>query len=79
MTNLGDLGADEVHGLIFPPQVALVGFGAVRKRPWVVDEQVLVRPVVTVTLAADHRVSDGMVGARFLHRIDRLLQRPGEL
>jgi pyruvate dehydrogenase E2 component (dihydrolipoamide acetyltransferase) len=79
VTNLGDLGADDVQGLIFPPQVALVGFGAVRTRPWVVDEKILVRPVVTVTLAADHRVSDGMVGARFLHRIDRLLQRPGEL
>jgi pyruvate dehydrogenase E2 component (dihydrolipoamide acetyltransferase) len=79
VTNLGDLGADDVQGLIFPPQVALVGFGAVLRRPWVVDEKILVRPVVTVTLAADHRVSDGMVGARFLHRIDRLLQRPGEL
>lgn len=79
VTNLGDLGVELVHGVIHPPQVALVGFGAILDRPWAVDGMLGVRPVVTVTLAADHRATDGAVGGRLLHAIDRLLQRPEEL
>ncbi len=79
VTNLGDLGVDLVHGVIHPPQVALVGFGAVADRPWAVDGLLGIRPVVTVTVAADHRATDGAVGARLLHAIDRILQHPEEL
>ncbi|HEY7593125.1 MAG TPA: dihydrolipoamide acetyltransferase family protein [Actinophytocola sp.] len=79
VTNLGDLGVDLVHGVIHPPQVALVGFGAVVERPWAVDGLLGVRPVVTVTLAADHRATDGAIGGRFLHAIEGMLQRPEEL
>ena len=79
VTNLGDLGVESVYGVIFPPQVALVGFGAVMERPWAVDGLLGVRPIITATLAADHRASDGAVGARFLARIGRLMQKPGEL
>jgi pyruvate dehydrogenase E2 component (dihydrolipoamide acetyltransferase) len=79
VTNLGDQGVDAVFGVIYPPQVALVGFGRVVERPWAVDGMLAVRPVVTATLAADHRVSDGHDGARFLATIDRLLQSPEEL
>jgi len=59
VTSLGERGAESVRGLIHPPQVALVGLGRVVRRPWAVDGQVVARPVVTVTVAADHRVSDG--------------------
>ncbi len=79
VTNLGDQGVESVSGVIYPPQVALVGFGAVSQRPWAVDGMLGVRPLVTVTLAADHRASDGAVGARFLKHLTRLLQRPEEL
>jgi pyruvate dehydrogenase E2 component (dihydrolipoamide acetyltransferase) len=79
VTNLGDLGADEVYGVIYPPQVALVGFGRIVERPWAVDGMLGVRPTVRTTLAADHRASDGHDGARFLSLIDRLLQTPEEL
>lgn len=79
VTNLGEQGVDSVLGVIYPPQVALVGFGAVAERPWAVDGLLGVRPVVTMTLAADHRASDGAVGARLLNRIGALLQRPEEL
>ncbi|MDA8343482.1 MAG: 2-oxo acid dehydrogenase subunit E2 [Actinomycetota bacterium] len=79
VTNLGDRGVDLVHGVIFPPQVALVGFGRVAERPMVADGQVVARTAVTATLAADHRVSDGRRGGRYLAEIDRLLQRPDEL
>lgn len=79
VTSLGDQGVEAVFGVIYPPQVALVGFGKVTERPWAVDGLLGVRPVVTATLSADHRASDGYTGARFLDSLDRLLQRPEEL
>jgi pyruvate dehydrogenase E2 component (dihydrolipoamide acetyltransferase) len=79
ITNLGDTGADLVHGVISPPQVALVGFGRSRQRPWVVDELLTIRPVVTTTLAADHRATDGASGSRFLATIAHHLEHPEDL
>jgi pyruvate dehydrogenase E2 component (dihydrolipoamide acetyltransferase) len=79
VTNLGELGVDTVVGVIHPPQVALVGIGAVRPRPWVVDGGVVVRSVVDISLAADHRASDGATGSRLLREIGRLLGQPGLL
>ncbi len=79
VSNMGDLGVDEVFGVIFPPQVALVGFGKVLDRPWAVDGLLGVRPVVTVTLSADHRATDGHTGGRLLDIIGQLLNKPEEL
>ncbi|WP_234537535.1 dihydrolipoamide acetyltransferase family protein [Streptomyces shenzhenensis] len=79
VTSLGDQGVESVYGVIHPPQVALVGFGAVVERPWAAGGMLGVRPVVTATLAADHRATDGAVGARYLTAVDRLLRRPEEL
>ena len=79
ITSLGDRGVESVFGAIYPPQVAIIGFGKVLERPWVVDGQVVARPVVTATLAADHRVSDGHKGALLLTAIGNLLQEPEAL
>jgi pyruvate dehydrogenase E2 component (dihydrolipoamide acetyltransferase) len=79
VTNLGDRGVEVVHGVIYPPQVALVGFGKITGRPAVIDEEVVPRRQVTISLAADHRATDGALGARFLNTIDQLLQKPEEL
>ncbi|PSK27324.1 2-oxo acid dehydrogenase subunit E2 [Nocardia seriolae] len=79
VTNLGDLGVDSVFGVIPAPQVAIAGFGAVTERPCAVDGLLGVRDQVTATLAADHRASDGAVGARLLHALSDLLQHPEEL
>lgn len=79
VTSLGDQGVETVFGVIYPPQVALVGFGKVVERPWIVDGHVVSRPVVTASLSADHRVTDGHRGAVFLSAIDRLLQEPAQL
>jgi len=79
VTSLGDRGVDAVWGVIYPPQVAIVGFGRIVTRPWTMDGQVTARPTVCMTLAADHRVSDGHKGAMFLERIGQLVANPGEL
>lgn len=79
VTSLGEQGVESVFGIIYPPQVALVGFGKLVERPWSVGAQIVSRPVITATLSADHRVSDGHRGARFLAAVDRLLQEPAKL
>jgi pyruvate dehydrogenase E2 component (dihydrolipoamide acetyltransferase) len=67
VTNLGDGGVETVFGVIYPPQVALVGFGAVKEGR------------VVTSVSADHRVSDGHRGALFLAALSRLLQEPEKL
>lgn len=79
ITSFGDRGAETVMGIIYPPQVALIGFGMIVTRPWVVETRVEPRPMVTVSLAADHRASDGHIGALLLSAIERLLQQPEKL
>lgn len=76
VTNLGDQGVETVFGVIYPPQVALVGFGNIVVRPWVVDGVVSAQAVVHATLAADHRVSDGHRGALFMAELRDLLRQP---
>jgi pyruvate dehydrogenase E2 component (dihydrolipoamide acetyltransferase) len=79
VSNLGDQGVESILGVIYPPQVALVGFGRVVERPWSVRGLIGVRPTVTVTLAGDHRATDGATGARYLNIVEQLLQQPEEL
>jgi len=79
VTSLGERGVESLFGIIFPPQVAIVGFGTIVERPWVVGDQIVPRPVVTATLSADHRVSDGHRGGLFLSAVGRLLQEPERL
>ncbi|WP_329625190.1 2-oxo acid dehydrogenase subunit E2 [Streptomyces sp. NBC_01255] len=79
VTNLGDQGVEAVFGVVYPPQVALVGLGRIVERPVAVNGLLGVRPVVTATLSADHRAADGATGARLLTTMDRLLQQPEEL
>lgn len=79
VTSLGERGVDALFPIIFPPQVAIVGFGKVVVRPWVVDGMVVARPVVTVSLGADHRVSDGHRGGLFLAAVQDALEHPDKL
>ncbi|MDP9889898.1 dihydrolipoamide acetyltransferase family protein [Pseudarthrobacter enclensis] len=79
VTNLGDLGVESVYGVIYPPQVAMVGFGKVLEQPWAHNGMLGIRQAAIATLSADHRVSDGLRGGRFLGRIDELLQAPDRL
>lgn len=80
ITSLGERGADQVLGVIYPPQVAIVGFGAPRLAPFAhPDGALAAEPIVAASLAADHRVTDGHLGARFLAAIDAMLQEPEKL
>jgi len=80
VTNLGDQGVETVFGVIYPPQVALVGFGRLVQRPWTATEgTIAMRPFISASLSADHRASDGHRGGRFLAAIDQLLQKPETL
>ncbi len=79
VTNLGDLGVDSVYGVIYPPQVAMLGLGRVMEQPWAENGLLGVRHAVIATLSADHRVSDGLRGGRYLVRINELLQEPENL
>jgi len=79
LTSLGEDSVDAVFPIIQPPQVAIVGAGSVVERPWVADGQVVPRQVLTLSLGADHRVTDGRLGAQFLARIAAKLVQPGSL
>ena len=79
VTQLGDQGVESVFGVIYPPQVAIVGFGRIAERPWAQDGWLRALPVVTATLSADHRVSDGHRGALFLAELRERLQQPATL
>ena len=73
---LGERGVEALLPIIYPPQVAIIGFGSMLQRPWAIDGAIAVRPVVTASLAADHRASDGHRGGLLLRRIEDLLQQP---
>jgi pyruvate dehydrogenase E2 component (dihydrolipoamide acetyltransferase) len=79
VTNLGEQGVENVYGVIFPPQVTLIGFGKIAQRPWCVGNEVVARPIINASLSADHRASDGHRGGLFLTAIERLLQEPQSL
>ena len=79
VSSLGERGVEALYGIIYPPQVAIVGLGKVVTRPWVVDGAIGPRSIVTVTLSGDHRVTDGHAGALFLAEIGKRLQEPDRL
>ncbi|MFQ6548479.1 dihydrolipoamide acetyltransferase family protein [Aestuariibius sp. 2305UL40-4] len=79
VSSLGETGAEGMAGVIFPPQVALVGLGAPQIRPWVVDGAVEPRTVVTLTLSVDHRVSDARQAARYVAEFEDYISAPESL
>lgn len=79
VTSLGSDGAEVLFPIINPPQVAIVGAGAITERPWVCDASVVVRPLLTLSLAGDHRITDGRAGSHFLRTIADLLATPEKL
>lgn len=80
ISNLGMFGVSHFTAIINPPQVAILAVGAVEKRVVALDNDALAaRPCLTLNLAADHRVVDGALAARFLQRLKEILETPGLL
>lgn len=79
LTSLGENGADSVFGVIYPPQVAVIGFGSISEQPFAENGMLGIRSVVSVSLAGDHRATDGLTGSRFLSALDTNLQNPEAL
>lgn len=79
LSNLGERTADALLPLIYPPQVAIIACGQISPRPWIEDGAVVPRQLMTVTVAGDHRVSDGRRAAQFLAALDEHLRRPDRL
>ena len=79
ITNLGDLGVESVYGVIYPPQLAIIGLGRIADAPWAEGDTLSVRKVMQATIAGDHRATDGRTGARFLERLNAILQKPESL
>lgn len=76
ITNIGDGGADSVFGIIYPPQVAIIGFGSISEQPFAENGMLGIRAMATITLAGDHRATDGLTGSRFLVSLNKNLQNP---
>jgi pyruvate dehydrogenase E2 component (dihydrolipoamide acetyltransferase) len=78
VSNLGMLGVDSFIAIINPPQCAILAVGRVAPRVVADNEMFSIKPVLTATLSADHRVVDGAIAARFLREVKELLERPAE-
>jgi pyruvate dehydrogenase E2 component (dihydrolipoamide acetyltransferase) len=78
VTNLGMLGVLDFRPIVNPPQAAILGLGAIIDKPVALNGQVIVRPILRMTLSADHRILDGAEAARFLQSIKHRLENPGE-
>jgi pyruvate dehydrogenase E2 component (dihydrolipoamide acetyltransferase) len=79
ITSIGEGGADVVYGVIYPPQVALIGFGSIAEKPFADNGMLGIHSLIQVTLAGDHRATDGLTGSRFLASLNKHLQNPGSL
>ena len=77
ITNIGVFGVDTGTPILNPGESGIVAFGAVARRPWVVDEQVVPRWVTTLAVSFDHRIVDGQQGAQFLSTVAGILSDPG--
>ena len=79
LTNLGMYRVDSFHAILNPPQSAILAVGRIAERPVAIAGQLAVRRTVVLTLSCDHRVLDGVLGARFLGRVAELIEDPYEL
>ena len=76
ITNAGNIGGLLATPIINVPEVAIMGVHAIRRRPWVVDDEIVIRDIMYLSLSLDHRVVDGAVGARFMNRVKELIENP---
>jgi pyruvate dehydrogenase E2 component (dihydrolipoamide acetyltransferase) len=79
VSNLGMFGIEEFTGVINPPEAGILAVGGIEETPVVEGGDVVVRPLMTVTMSCDHRVIDGATGARFLQTLKEMLEEPAAI
>jgi 2-oxoisovalerate dehydrogenase E2 component (dihydrolipoyl transacylase) len=79
ITNVGSFGMESGTPVINAPEAAILALGAVVKRPWVVNDEVVARDVMTIALTFDHRILDGAYAGRFLRHLGDLIETPAKL
>ena len=79
VSNLGMFGIQEFTGIINPPEAGILAVGGIEESPVVEGGEVVVRPIMTVTMSCDHRVIDGATGARFLQTLKEMLEEPAAI
>ena len=79
ITNIGALGIDTGTPIINPGEAAIVAFGTIKQKPWVVDGEIIPRWITTLGGSFDHRVVDGDLSARFMADVARILEEPALL
>lgn len=77
ITNIGVFGVDTGTPILVPGQAAILAMGAIRRQPWELDDQIVLRSVMTLSVSFDHRLVDGAEAARFLADVGRILAHPG--
>ena len=78
LNNYGVFNVDGSAAIINHPQVAIMGLGRIKERPWVVDGEIMVRSIMELTLAFDHRVCDGGAASAFLRYVADAIENPAE-
>src|SRR6185312_7428530 len=79
ISNLGMYGVDAFQAIVNAPQAAILAVGRIAERPWALGGELVVRPVLTLTVSFDHRVVDGARGAEFLDTLASLVEEPAGL
>lgn len=79
LSNLGSYGSEFETVILNPPEVALLGIGNAEKKPVVVDDQIVIREIMPVSLTFDHRLIDGAAAGAFRQRLRQLVENPGLL
>lgn len=79
ISNLGMYEIDHIIPVINPPETAILGLGRIVKKPVIIDDEIVIKPIINITLSFDHRVIDGAAGAKFLREIKHLMESPWEL
>jgi pyruvate dehydrogenase E2 component (dihydrolipoamide acetyltransferase) len=79
ISNMGMLGVEHFAAVIVPPQAGILAVSAIKDRPVVRNGQLAVGKTMMMTVACDHRIIDGVIGARFLNEIKRFLENPASL
>jgi len=79
ITNIGMFGMESFTPIINQPEVAILGINTIQDTPMVVDGQVVIKPMMNLSLTADHRVVDGAIAAQFVARLKEYIEKPGLL